>query len=287
MMCRQLAYVGRPVPLSGLFYEAPHSLEHQSYAPKEMLEGHVNADGFGVAWYPPKEEGPVNTDTGDRDGGSPRGGVVGDPDEPLVYRCARPAWADPVWNGLSRRLTGRVALMNVRNATDPATAGLGAIHPFTSGRWSFTHNGYLSGFREYFYRSFSSRLSDVRYRERNAASDTQTFFALLLDLVDAGKSGEDALMELLGLVREAALEAEKPSFLNFLFSDGKRVWATRSGTAPRNPTLYVGRDTKRFPGGTVVASEPLDEDDDWELVPQGSLVVVEPDGSVRVRSLHD
>ena len=38
--------------------DAPHSLLRQSYAPRDMRGGGtVNADGFGVGWYPPGEPG--------------------------------------------------------------------------------------------------------------------------------------------------------------------------------------------------------------------------------------
>jgi len=53
-VCRHLAYLGPPVPLAALLYDPPHSLEHQSWAPRDMRGGGtINADGFGVGWYPP------------------------------------------------------------------------------------------------------------------------------------------------------------------------------------------------------------------------------------------
>src|SRR6266542_1108903 len=51
-MCRHLAYLGPPIPLSRLLFEPPHALVHQSWAPKDMRGGGtINADGFGVGWY--------------------------------------------------------------------------------------------------------------------------------------------------------------------------------------------------------------------------------------------
>lgn len=38
-MCRHLAYLGAAVPLASLLYDAPHSLERQSYAPGDMRAG--------------------------------------------------------------------------------------------------------------------------------------------------------------------------------------------------------------------------------------------------------
>ena len=52
-MCRHLAYLGPPVTLAALLLDPPHGLLHQSWAPADMRGGGtVNADGFGVGWYP-------------------------------------------------------------------------------------------------------------------------------------------------------------------------------------------------------------------------------------------
>src|SRR4051794_41614698 len=50
-MCRHLAYLGAPVTLADLVLDPPHSLLHQSYAPRHQRSGTVNADGFGVGWW--------------------------------------------------------------------------------------------------------------------------------------------------------------------------------------------------------------------------------------------
>lgn len=50
-MCRLLAYLGSPVSLEHLLYKPEHSLIVQSYQPREITSGVVNADGFGVGWY--------------------------------------------------------------------------------------------------------------------------------------------------------------------------------------------------------------------------------------------
>ena len=52
-MCRHLGYLGPPIPLATVLFDAPHSLAHQSWAPKDMRgRGTINADGFGVGFYP-------------------------------------------------------------------------------------------------------------------------------------------------------------------------------------------------------------------------------------------
>lgn len=43
-MCRLLAYLGSPISLEHLLYKPEHSLIVQSYQPREMTSGVVNAD---------------------------------------------------------------------------------------------------------------------------------------------------------------------------------------------------------------------------------------------------
>ena len=70
-MCRHLGYLGPPIPLHDLLFDPPHSLAHQSWAPRDMRAGGtINADGFGVVWY--------DTATG----------------QPVRYRRDRPLWSD-------------------------------------------------------------------------------------------------------------------------------------------------------------------------------------------------
>ena len=54
-MCRHLAYLGPPVSLARLVLTPAHGLYEQSWAPRRQTHGVVNADGFGLGWYP---EGP-------------------------------------------------------------------------------------------------------------------------------------------------------------------------------------------------------------------------------------
>src|SRR5256885_2169289 len=50
-MCRFLAYLGPDVSLESLLLAPPWSLLRQSYEPRFMRRGRVNADGFGAGWY--------------------------------------------------------------------------------------------------------------------------------------------------------------------------------------------------------------------------------------------
>ena len=56
-MCRVLAYLGQPVPLDDLLYNADGSLVAQAYAPKMLRM--VNLAGFGMAAWGPASRQPA------------------------------------------------------------------------------------------------------------------------------------------------------------------------------------------------------------------------------------
>src|SRR3954452_13366274 len=95
-MCRHLAYLGPTVSLADLVLDPPHSLLRQSYAPQDMRGGGtVNADGFGLAWYPP----------------DPPGGPV------RCHRRSVPMGPDASLPDLAAGLRSGAVLAAVRNAT--------------------------------------------------------------------------------------------------------------------------------------------------------------------------
>src|SRR5947209_9588435 len=123
-MCRMAGYVG-PLVRVGEIVSAPvHSLLVQSYRPREMQSGTVNADGYGAALW--------------LDDGKP---------EPAVYRTAAPIWADPNLTWMNERLRVRSVVAAVRSATPGIGFDLPNVQPFAHGRVAFAHNGFISDFR--------------------------------------------------------------------------------------------------------------------------------------------
>src|SRR5436305_14626733 len=57
-MCRIAAYFGPSLRLSPLFCDAPHSLEKQSRDAREMGDGTVAGDGWGVGWFADGDDRP-------------------------------------------------------------------------------------------------------------------------------------------------------------------------------------------------------------------------------------
>ena len=61
---------------------------------------------------------------------------------------------------------------------------------------------------------------------------------------------------------------------NFVILDGERIYATRHAIDHDAPSLYLGQDEKHFPGGWLIASEPLSTSGEWLSVPKHHLVVL-------------
>jgi len=254
-MCRFAAYVGSPVSLATLLYEAPHSLEHQSYVPREMVSGHVNVDGTGVAWW--------------RDGA----------DEPLRYVSERPPWSDPNLPSLSPRLTGSPVLAVVRSQTPGMPAGVAAAHPFARDRWAGSHNGYLEGFADIKWDLVELIDPDLR-AGIDALSDSALLFLIAVSRL-RGAPASTLADALVGTVADAAAlcsSAGRAASLNLVIADGEGVAALRMARGVEPNSLYWVERSERWPGGSLIASEPLDGDPGWREVPADHVVSISGDG---------
>lgn len=251
-MCRHLAYIGPPVTLASLVLDPPHSLLHQSYAPREQSHGVVNADGFGVGWYVPEVRS-----------------------EPARYRNGSPIWSDTSFASFAPVVSTPALVASVRSASPPSPIESSGVAPFTSGRWLFTHNGAVEGYRTGpdgrlgLRRQLSALVSQDRLAGLDGAADSELLFALTLDHLDAGDSPEVALTETVRKVRDIGAAR-----LNLILCDGESIAATACGES-----LYV----EHAEGQVTVASEPLDGGA-WESVPHESVVVARPAG-VKVSKL--
>ncbi|MFC7917861.1 ergothioneine biosynthesis protein EgtC [Streptomyces sp. NPDC057386] len=234
-MCRHLAYVGDPQALGRLLTEPPHALYRQSWAPRHQRYGTVNADGFGVGWYAP-----------------------GDP-VPARYRRAGPIWADLSFADLARVVRTGALLAAVRDATEAGADGEAAAAPFAAGRWLFSHNGAVAGWPGSL-AALSRTLPPADLLTLEARNDSALVWALVLARLRAGDPDGQALADTVTAVAAVA----PGSRLNLLLTDGTTITATAWGD-----TLWYLRESGR---GTVVASEPYDDDPRWRSVPDRTLL---------------
>ncbi|MFE8952967.1 ergothioneine biosynthesis protein EgtC [Streptomyces althioticus] len=234
-MCRHLAYVGPVEPLGALLVEPPHGLYRQSWAPRRQRHGTVNADGFGVGWY-----------------------AEGDP-APARYRRAGPIWADLSFTDLARVVRTEALLAAVRDATLSGADAEAAAAPFASGAWLFSHNGAVPGWPGSL-APLAATLPASDLLSLEARNDSAFVWALVLARLRAGDAMGQALADTVAEVAASAPEAR----LNLLLTDGATVAATVWG----DTLWYLARPG----GGTVVASEPYDDDPHWQEVPDRTLL---------------
>ena len=243
--------------LSSVVLEPEHSLLVQSYAPKEMMSGVVNADGFGVGWYVPWSG-----------------------DEPAVYRSDGPLWSDRSFAGIAPRIRARTIFAAVRSATPGLPVEESGTPPFASGPFLFAHNGAIEDFRHTAMRPLRDALSDESYAGLLGATDSETIFAALLDrLREDPESLARALAETIPHVSAICGKLGVRATLNLAATDGKAMAFTRYSTEGPGNSLYFVEDGEAFPGAAVVASERLDGDAGWHAVPDRHLLAVEKSGA--------
>jgi gamma-glutamyl hercynylcysteine S-oxide hydrolase len=206
-MCRHLAYLGPPVALGSLLFDAPHALVHQARTPKHQHAGRDNPDGWGVAWAGPEYD---------------------------HYRSALPIWEDTAFRGTERASS---ILAAARYASTGSLPDVRNSAPFVSGPYAFSLNGYVAGFRDGLGDELRARVSTARARALEGDTDSEVLFALVLDQLDAGASPGEALVAVTRLVR-----ADSPGALNLMLVDGTTVAATaldNSLFVRRSPGMLV------------------------------------------------
>lgn len=199
------------------------------------------ANGLLVQSYSPRRQkhGLVNAD----------GWGVGffDGATPRRWRSAAPLWGDASLASVAPALHSGCVVAAVRSATVGMPIEPSASAPFTDGEWLLSHNGVVD--------------RAVLPLSRTAESTVDS--AILATHIFA--RGLDALAD---TVREVG-ESDPSARLNILAANGSRMLATVWGD-----TLSV----LRRPDGVVLASEPYDDQPDWQDIPDRHLVEVTPAG---------
>lgn len=231
-MCRHLAYLGPPVFLSTLLMDPPYSLYRQSWAPRQQRHGTVNADGFGIGWYPP---------AGSAHPADPADAA------PFRYRRAVPLWADANMPELAHAVRSGAVLAAVRDATSGTSQEEGAAAPFRTGRWLFSHNGAVLDW-ERLPADAELGLPASALSGLEARCDSALLWAAVSARLSEGQPPGDALADV--VLRTAAVRPG--ARLNFLLTDGHRIAASCWGD-----TLWYRADSD----GLRVAAEPDGEAD--------------------------
>lgn len=267
-MCRWMAYMGEPVLLEELLFNAEHNLIDQSMSSRSA-ETPTNGDGFGVGWY-------------------------GRQERPGLFRSLRPAWNDFNLRDLAGQIESRLFFAHVR-ATSLATVQETNCHPFRYGRWLFVHNGEIFDV-EKSRRDLMMEVAPRYFNNIMGTTDSELMFHLALTF-GLEENPPAALARMAGLVEKTGRRhgVTESLWMTLGVSDGERLWAVRYASDGEAPTLYHSRDTedlvpvnpaireKLGAAARAIVSEPIGKFAEiWTEVPQGSLVEVRG-GTLEVR----
>jgi glutamine amidotransferase len=170
-----------------------------------------------------------------------------DGDVPRRWRSAAPLWGDTSFDSVAPALRSHCVVAAVRSATVGMPIEVSATAPFTDCHWLLSHNGVVD----------RTVLPPTSLAESvcDSAILAAAIFARGLDALG------DTIVEL--------GTADPIARLNILAANGSRLLATAWGD-----TLSI----LRRDDGVVLASEPYDDDSDWEDVPDRHLVEVTAKG---------
>ena len=180
---------------------------------------------------------------------------------------------------LAATARGEILLAHIRKRT-VGPIGEDNTHPFRSGRFVFAHNGTISAIDSFV-------ASETRRAEVKGDTDSERFFAWLLTVLDEMGDIDRALIHAV----EVATKTPKFGAANFLFCNGKALWAFRWGRSlytlerlPGDPVklkrhaqetdadLEIPWSPRRH--GFLVASEQM-TDEPWKEVAEGTLLRID------------
>jgi glutamine amidotransferase len=215
-MCRVLAYLGEPLPVRNLLFDADNSLVAQSYSPR-MMNTFLNLAGFGMqAWDPTSLH----------------------PEEPFTYRTTTLPSFDRNLRFLSAKIAPTCLVAHVRGVTysDEVVVADTNLHPFRfpGDRVVLAHNGHLRQFARMRY-SLVEHVRPELAQRIEGTTDSEWIYALILSQLDdpygtpETRELADATARALRILRavRAAHSIDTSSPVNLFLSTGHVLVATR------------------------------------------------------------
>jgi len=258
-MCRLAAYLGPSVSLNKFLLFPSHSLVKQSWAPKEMQEAVLNADGYGLGWY--SVDGKAAT-----------------------YKNNLPIWSDINLDSLSDSLSSSIWLANIRSATPGQDNSLANTQPFVDDDIFYLHNGYVENFIPEIRIRFHDHLKPDIQASIQGNTDSEYLFAMVRQHYKLkNKQLSDCLLSAVSDLTK--LIYDKTALLNFIMSDGEKFYVIRHALNNNCPTLYYTQNDESYPDSVLVASECLTESASWQPVPEHSLLILSKNSDPEIVSL--
>jgi predicted glutamine amidotransferase len=202
---------------------------------------------------------------------------------PHVQRFPHAAHGDTSFHEVAEAIS-TLFVVHVRRAT------LGGLklentHPFSSDAYTYCHNGTILR---------SSALLELSDRSPRGETDSERFFNALM----TGFEADDVIGSLRRTVEEVCNRCSF-SALNFLFCDGRYLYAYRLGLyelfwrvrtrdldADTQTHYHVHLERPHDEHVVMVSSERLSEDEPWTLFGQDELLICDPADPDRPRVDH-
>ena len=176
----------------------------------------------------------------------------GEGEDPRCMRFTDAAYEDDDFQrALHER--GRIFNVHLRRATMGGLR-LENTHPFCLGPYSFGHNGTIIDF---------PRLLEPGVKAPAGDTDSEVFFNFLMRDFDPGH-----VRPCLRRAVQTVIERSAFSGVNFLFTDGSKLYAYKLGVFELH---WVSR-----PGQLVVASERMTDHEQWHDVRDDVLLTLDP-----------
>lgn len=258
-MCRILGYLGPQIPLDQLVVKPEHSMLVQSYKPKEMKSAVLNGDGFGLGWHAASQNG-----------------------DPFIYRNVLPMWNDRNLDDLGRYIQASSFVVNLRSATDKMPIDISNCQPWKYRQMLFVHNGLIENFFESMQRPIREKLCDLAYRSIRGLTDSEHIFALLVHHIETqpGIDLAEALHQTIKMLASIANAAGVRIAVNVILSTPERLIALRYDNQQPAPSLYLLKNSDRFPNSVILSSEGLFEDN-WLPYSQSDLITIDKDLTIK------
>lgn len=250
-MCRLAAYLGPPVGLSALLDRPEHGLVAQSFAPREMTAGLLNADGWGVGWF--------------GDGAA----------APGLLKGTLPLWSDDNAREAAPAIVSGSILAAVRSASPGLGVAWANTPPY---RWGanqlLAHNGRIWPWTPALVRALRDRAAAEDEALLRGTTDSEMLGALWRTALRETGDGDPAGALRIALEFVVGLATEHGGGVSAnLVVLGPGEWlAVRFADPGPPPSLYVLHGEDRWRGAAVLASEPLDAGPGWAPVPPSTLV---------------
>ncbi len=205
--------------------------------------GKENPDGWGIGWY--------------------------ESEEPRIFKDGRSILEEESrFSELSEKVKSRIIIAHVRKSTGAPPSKVNS-HPFQHKNWLFAHNGRVD--KDH----LLSILKENFKRERKGETDSEVYFYWILECIENSK-------DVINGIKRAIKEVLNYNYtgLNFLLSDGKRLYAFRYSIQSKKEYYSLWKLKRENKGVVLVCSEKLTEKE-WKEINLGSLLIIEPDLTMR------